>query len=387
MDDNDIILTVDGLETQFRLDEGVVRAVAGASLSIKRGTTVCVVGESGCGKSITARSILGLVEPPGVVAGGHIWWKAPARDDASSQVTRRRLQRGRRRTPRQSNGAANSTGPGDSLVDLAQLDPHSETIRRIRGNDISMVFQEPMASLSPMYTIGDQLREAIRLHLDVDQRQAHERSIGLLSRVGIPRPQDTMRAYSFQLSGGMCQRVMIAMALSCDPALLIADEPTTALDVTTQARIIDLFREVQQGTGMALMFITHDLGVVAEIADEVVVMYLGTVVERGAVDEIFHDPKHPYTKALLASMPRIDAPRGTRVEPIPGHVPAPLDRPTGCPFHPRCASAIPGLCDTMDPPDVTIGDGRTARCVLYEPKLLDASHDLTEAATTKRASQ
>jgi peptide/nickel transport system ATP-binding protein len=328
----DNLLAIKGLKTHFFIREGAVRAVDGVTLTVPRGKTVCVVGESGCGKSVTARSVLGLVDEPGRIVAGEIWWR---RDSGEP-------------------------------VDLAALDPKSEQMRRVRGGEISMVFQEPMASLSPMYTVGAQLMEAIQLHLPLDKDQARDRAIGLLRRVGIPRPEQRLDAYSFQLSGGMCQRVMIAIALACDPALLIADEPTTALDVTTQARIVDLIRELQADTGMSVLFITHDLGVVAEIADEVVVMYLGTVVEHGSVDEIFHDPKHPYTKALLGSIPRMGAGTRQRLTTIQGNVPHPSDRPAGCPFHPRCDSAITGVCDESEPPDVVLGPGRTARCVLHE---------------------
>ncbi|TDD67525.1 ABC transporter ATP-binding protein [Jiangella aurantiaca] len=333
------LLEIDGLATRFFTREGTVRAVDGVSLSVPRGATVCVVGESGCGKSVTARSVLGLVDEPGRIVGGRILWRP---------------------------------GDGDP-VDLAALDPNSERMRRIRGGEISMVFQEPMASLSPMHTVGSQLVEAIRLHLPLGRAEAHDRAVDLLRRVGIPRPEERMDAYSFQLSGGMCQRVMIAIALACDPALLIADEPTTALDVTTQARIIDLLRDLQAQSGMSMLFITHDLGVVAEIADEVVVMYLGTVVERGGVDEIFHDPKHPYTRALLGSVPRMGAGSRQRLTTIRGTVPHPSDRPAGCPFHPRCDAAVAGVCDRSDPPDVPVGPGRTARCVLYDEAAVPAS--------------
>ncbi|WP_165368219.1 ABC transporter ATP-binding protein [Phytoactinopolyspora endophytica] len=329
---SDALLEIDGLTTHFFTREGTVRAVDGVSLTVPAGKTVCVVGESGCGKSVTARSVLGLVDEPGRVVAGEIWWR---RD-------------------------------GQAPVDLARYGPKSEEMRRVRGGEISMVFQEPMASLSPMYTVGAQLVEAIRLHMPLDREQARERAADLLRRVGIPRPEERLDAYSFQLSGGMCQRVMIAIALAAGPALLIADEPTTALDVTTQARIIDLIHELQAETGMSVLFITHDLGVVAEIADEVVVMYLGTVVERGGVDEIFHDPKHPYTRALLGSIPRMGAGTGQRLATIRGNVPHPSDRPSGCPFHPRCGDAVAGLCDRSDPPDVRVGPGRTARCVLHE---------------------
>jgi peptide/nickel transport system ATP-binding protein len=350
------LLAIEGLKTHFFTDDGVVRAVDGVNLSLPEGRTVCVVGESGCGKSITARSILGLVESPGRVVDGHIWWRP---NDA---------------------GVGGSEAPVESAdrVDLASYDIRGERMRRIRGNEISMVFQEPMASLSPVYTVANQLVEAIQVHLQLGKEEAWKRGIQLLERVGIPRPERTMGSYPFQLSGGMCQRVMIAIALACEPRLLIADEPTTALDVTTQARIIDLLIDVQRDTGMAMMFITHDLGVVAEIADEVVVMYLGTVVEQGSVDEIFHDPKHPYTQALLASIPTMGRGVRQRLASIRGQVPHPLDRPAGCPFQPRCDHAVAGLCDTVEPPTVTLADERRVRCVLHDPELLQL-HDLGQA--------
>ena len=332
----DDVLTVEGLKTHFFLDEGLVRAVDGVTLSLPRGRTVCVVGESGCGKSITARSLLGLVEPPGRIVDGHIWW----------------------------------TGDDGDRVDLSTLGPRSERLRKIRGNEIAMVFQEPMASLSPMYTVAQHLIEAIRLHRPLSKKEARAQGLALLERVGIPHAGQRMESYPWQLSGGMCQRVMIAIALACEPRLLIADEPTTALDVTTQARILDLLKDLQAETGMSMMFITHDLGVVAEIADEVIVMYLGTVVERGSVDEIFHDPKHPYTRALLKSIPTMGHGARQRLSTIRGQVPHPMNRPQGCPFHPRCDEAIAGVCDVTDPPTVTFEDDRQARCVLYEPEQL-----------------
>jgi peptide/nickel transport system ATP-binding protein len=381
MSQSDALLTIEGLKTHFFLDEGVVRAVDGVDLRLPLGKTVCVVGESGCGKSITARSILGLVESPGRVVEGHIWWGAgngAVRDAVPTGAGARERpaparRGGNRKAPRGGHRRVEDVAPPErsGRIDLAGLDVRGERMRGIRGNEISMVFQEPMASLSPMYTVANQMTEAIRVHQPMSKEEAYQRGVELLGRVGIPRPEQTMEAYPFQLSGGMCQRVMIAIALSCEPSLLIADEPTTALDVTTQARIIDLLVDLQADTGMAMMFITHDLGVVAEIADEVVVMYLGTVVEQGAVDDIFHDPKHPYTKALLDSIPMPG--RGVRqpLRSIRGQVPHPLDRPTGCPFHPRCDEAIPGLCDSVPPPTVVLGEDRNARCVLYEPNLLD----------------
>jgi peptide/nickel transport system ATP-binding protein len=344
MPPSDVLLEIEDLRTHFFTREGVVRAVDGVNLSVPRGRTVCVVGESGCGKSVTARSVLGLVDEPGRVVSGSIWWR---RADGGS-------------------------------VDLATLGRKSEQLRRVRGAEIAMVFQEPMASLSPVHTIGSQLLEAIQMHLPLAGEEARARAVELLRRVGIPHAEQRMGSYSFELSGGMCQRVMIAIALACDPALLIADEPTTALDVTTQARILDLIRDLQADTGMSVLFITHDLGVVAEVADEVVVMYLGTVVEHGPVNDIFHDPKHPYTKALLGSIPRMGHGLKQRMTAIRGNVPHPSDRPAGCPFHPRCDEAIAGVCDVADPPEVDVGVGRTARCVLYAPERVGQALEAAE---------
>ncbi|TDD66504.1 ABC transporter ATP-binding protein [Jiangella aurantiaca] len=330
------ILRIDGLRTYFHGDESVVKAVDGVSLDVPRGRTMCVVGESGCGKSITARSVLGLIDPPGRIEGGHLWWHPD---------------------------------PEAPAVDLAGLDPRGDAIRQVRGGQIGMVFQEPMASLSPMYTIGDQLVQAIRLHRAVTPAEARELAIAQLRRVGIPQPERRFDAYSFQLSGGMCQRVMIAIALSCDPALLIADEPTTALDVTTQARILDLIAQLQEETGMSVMFITHDLGVVAEIADDVTVMYLGTAAEQGSVTDIFDRPRHPYTQALLASVPTLGQARKERLAAIAGMVPSPENRPVGCPFHTRCPSVMPGLCDVTAPAVRPLGDRHAAACHLLDPGL------------------
>lgn len=326
------LLRVEGLRTHFETPDGTVKAVDGVDLVVKPGTTMCVVGESGCGKSISARSVMQLVDRPGKIVGGQVWWQ-PENEPAT---------------------------------DLLSLEPDSEAIRKIRGDQIGMVFQEPMASLSPMYTVGAQLSEAIRLHRDISKDKAREMSIDLLRRVGIPHPESRFNTYPFQLSGGLCQRVMIAIALSCDPQLLIADEPTTALDVTTQARILDLLKELQQDTGMAMMFITHDLGVVAEIADEVTVMYLGRVAESGPVHEIFSNPKHPYTQALLESIPDV---RGggarQRLRTVRGMVPHPQNRPSGCPFRTRCDFAMPGICDVEAPPLTQIDDCHTAFCHLH----------------------
>jgi peptide/nickel transport system ATP-binding protein len=322
------LLQLRGLRTHIEVPGGVLRLLDGVDLDVDRGRTVCIVGESGCGKSMTARSIIRLVPPPLRMVGGQIL-----------------LLR-----------------PDGEVIDLAALDPYGSQMRAIRGRDIGMIFQEPMTALSPVHTIGNQMLEGIRLHERVSRADARERSIDMLRRVGLPRPADRLDAYSFQLSGGMRQRAMIAMALVCGPSLLIADEPTTALDVTTQAQILDLMRELRAEFAMSILFITHDLGVVAEMADEVVVMYLGTIVERGSVDQVFHDPRHPYTRALLRSNPRHDDTPARRLRVIAGSVPDPLNRPAGCPFHNRCEDAIAGTCDQIDPPLTTLGDGHSARC-------------------------
>ena len=328
---DDVLLEVKEVKTHFFTDEGIVKAVEGVNLSLKRGQTLCVVGESGCGKSVTARSILRIVPPPGEIVSGEILF-------------------------RQRDGRT---------VDLAQLNPKGREIREIRGGEISMIFQEPMSSLSPVHTIGSQIMEAILLHLPVTKQEARKRAVSMLDLVGIPRPSETLDAYSFELSGGMRQRAMIAIALACEPQLLIADEPTTALDVTTQANILDLIADLQQESGMSVLFITHDLGVVAEIADEVVVMYLGRDVESGDVDAIFHDPKHPYTRALLQSIPRYDSRDNKRLYSIKGTVPHPFDRPAGCPFHPRCDDFIAGQCNRIDPQRALVSRDHNARCLLY----------------------
>ncbi len=326
------LLEVRGLKTHFETPAGVVRILDGIDLEVGRGRTLCIVGESGCGKSMTARSIIRLVPPPLRMVGGEIL-----------------LHR-----------------PDGQVADLARLDPFGRAIRAIRGRDIGMIFQEPMTALSPVHTIGNQMMEAIRLHERVSRTEARERSIEMLRRVGLPRPAERLDAYSFQLSGGMRQRAMIAMALVCGPSLLIADEPTTALDVTTQAQILDLMRALRADFGMSILFITHDLGVVAEMADEVVVMYLGKVVERGSVAQVFRDPRHPYTRALLRSNPGLDQSPGRRLRVIAGTVPDPLNRPPGCPFHSRCEEAIPGQCDRIDPPPFAVGPGHSASCLIAD---------------------
>lgn len=336
MSTSEPIVAVRNLKTHFFTSEGVVKAVDGASFDVHPGKTLGVVGESGCGKSIAAKSILRIVEKPGRIVAGEILL---------------------RRT--ESNGQGH-------VIDLARLDSQSKEMRSIRGRDIALIFQEPMTSLSPVHTVGDQIVEAIRLHHRVSKREARDRTIELFQSVGIPRAEQRVDNYSFQLSGGLRQRAVIAMALSCNPQLLIADEPTTALDVTTQAQILDLLRSIQGERGMSLMLITHDLGVIAEMADEVVVMYLGRVVEKGPVDDIFHAPKHPYTRALLQSIPSVASETRVKLPTITGSVPHPYNRPPGCPFHPRCPSYMKGRCEQQEPGLVSVGRNHEASCFLYE---------------------
>ncbi|MCS7056464.1 MAG: ABC transporter ATP-binding protein [Thermoflexales bacterium] len=325
------------LRVHFFTDEGVVKAVDGVDLVVPRGKTTCIVGESGCGKSVMSLAALRIVQKPGRIVSGQILWHSKS----------------------------------GNVIDLAKLNPKGRDIRKIRGAEIAMIFQEPMTSLSPLYTIGNQIGEAIRLHQGVSKQEARARTIEMLRKVRIPRPERLVDEYPFRLSGGMRQRAMIAMALSCNPSLLIADEPTTALDVTTQAQILDLMLELQQEYGMSIMFITHDLGVVAEIADYVAVMYLGRVVENADVDTVFNNPKHPYTQALLGSVPKITATRQP-LEPIQGMVPSPFRRPSGCTFHPRCAKVMP-ICRTVEPSVISLDGGQRVRCLLYDEAAREAT--------------
>jgi peptide/nickel transport system ATP-binding protein len=330
------LLSVRDLHTHFPLDEGTVIAVDGASFDLYPGQTLGIVGESGCGKSVTARSILRILDRPGRIVEGEILLRRRGGDDAFSDV-----------------------------VDLVGLDPDGQTMRAIRGGEIALVFQEPMTSFSPVHTIGNQILEAIMLHRSVSKKAARAIAIDQLRQVGIPLPEQRVDEYAFQLSGGLRQRAMIAMALSCHPNLLIADEPTTALDVTTQAQILDLMRKLQRELGMAIMLITHDLGVIAEMADHVAVMYLGQVVESAPVDDIFHAPKHPYTQALLQSIPRMQTTTRQRLASIMGSVPHPYARPSGCPYYPRCASFIAGVCDQSEPTLQTVAANHKVSCFLH----------------------
>ncbi len=342
-----VLLEVKGLKTYFPLDEGTVRAVDGADFTIERGKTLAVVGESGCGKSVTAQSILRIVPPPGRIIEGELLYHRYSNDEESFAMA--------------------------DVIDLATLNPKGPEIRAIRGNEIAMVFQEPMTSLSPVHTMGDQIMESIMLHQKVSKVEARERAIAMLDRVGMPRPSVTVDAYPFELSGGMRQRGMIAMALSCRPSLLIADEPTTALDVTTAAQILDLMRQLQEEMGMAIHYITHDLGVVAEIADKAVVMYLGKVVEQADVDTLYYNPLHPYTQALLRSIPRITEDRRQWLEAIKGMVPDPYNLPSGCPFHPRCLRVGPD-CAHIDPPWLEVEPGHWVRCCRYDDGQCETGH-------------
>ena len=333
------LLSVRDLKTYFSQDEGTVKAVDGVSFDLYPGGTLGIVGESGCGKSVTARSILGIVDRPGRIVDGQI------------QFRRR---------------SANGRTDADRIVDLAKLAVDGEEMRAIRGAEIALIFQEPMSSFSPVHTIGNQIDEVIMLHQQLGRRPARAKTIEMLWRVGVSSPEERVSQLSNQLSGGLRQRAMIAMALSCNPTLLIADEPTTALDVTTQTQILQLMRQLQKEDGMAIMLITHDLGVVAEMATDVAVMYLGRVVEQAPVDAIFHDPKHPYTRALLRSIPRIRSRTRERLTPIAGAVPHPYDRPRGCPFHPRCPDFMPGTCDRRAPDLRPVSEQHSVSCFLYD---------------------
>ncbi len=325
------LIEVKNLKTYFFTEDGVVRAVDGVDFTIDPEKTLGVVGESGCGKSVTALSVMGLVQtPPGKITEGEILYH---RDG--------------------------------NVTDLTQLNPKGRKYRSIRGNEIAMIFQEPMTSLNPVYTIGNQIMEAIILHQHLRKREAHKKAIEMLRSVGIPVPEQRVDEYPHQLSGGMRQRAMIAMALSCNPSLLIADEPTTALDVTIQAQVLDLMNDLRKDFHAAIQFITHDLGVIAQMADDVVVMYLGKIVESATSSETFHNPKHPYTQGLLNSIPSLTTTKDERLIPIKGVVPDPFDVPEGCGFEPRCPHAM-DICKREIPTLKEIAPGHQVSCFLYE---------------------
>ena len=341
MKSDQLLLEVTDLKTYFFCDEGTVRAIDGVDFNVWRGQTLGVVGESGCGKSVTARSILRIVPKPGRIVNGEITLYRECGSGNGSTVT--------------------------EMVKLTELDPKGAMIRSIRGCEIAMVPQEPMTSLSPVHTIGNQIAEAIMLHQKVGKAEARAKAIEILDWVGFPQPQKRVDAYPHQLSGGLRQRAVIAMALSCHPSLLIADEPTTALDVTTEAQILRLMRSLQQELGMAILYITHNLGVVAQMTEDVIVMYMGRVVEEANVDTLFHNPLHPYSQALLRSIPRLGQTtrERRRLESIRGTVPDPYSIPKGCSFHPRCSRKIDGVCDQQVPPTVQVQPGHQVRCMLY----------------------
>ena len=327
----DNILEVNELAVTLSADQGKVDVIQSVSFTLEPGRTLALVGESGCGKSVTAASILRLLPSELAITRGSIRFRSPE----SGEVT-----------------------------DIAKLAPRGAAIRGLRGNDIAMIFQEPMSSFSPLYTIGNQISEVVRLHRKVSRKEARDITAGLLDRVGIPDARAAVDRYPHQYSGGMRQRAMIAKALSCDPALLIADEPTTALDMTIQAQIIELMQELQQELRMAIIFITHDLAMVAQVADEVCIMYAGRVVERGYVRDIFHDAKHPYTRDLLNAMPRLGNLSQALVA-IEGNVPGLYDMPSGCRFHPRCTSLVAGTCNVRAPDLARMSESHIVECHLH----------------------
>jgi len=322
---NNNILEIKHLKTYFFTSRGVVKAVDGVGFSLRKGQNLCLVGESGCGKTTIALSILRLIDsPPGKIIGGEVWYH------------------------------------GEDL-----LHSSGKRLRQIRGNQIAMIFQDPQSSLNPVFTVGDQVAEQIKLHLGLKRKQAMERASYLMEQVGIPRARERMKDYPHQFSGGMKQRVMIAAALSCNPEILIADEPTTALDTTIKAQILDIFRDLKQNRDMSILFITHDLGTVASIADRIIVMYGGRIAEAGTAFDIFDQPQHPYTQGLIACLPDISAQRD-RLTPIPGMIPSLINPPVGCIFNPRCERRLP-ICSKEIPPEVFISGEHLVVCHLYSP--------------------
>ncbi|SDM84049.1 peptide/nickel transport system ATP-binding protein [Paenibacillus sp. yr247] len=336
-----VIMEMKDVKVHFHLDEGVLKAVDGIDLQIKRGKTLGIVGESGCGKSVTSQAMLRIVPKPGEVEG---------------EI---KLYRG---------GTAGLKG---EAVDLAKLDPRGKEIRNIRGDEIAMIFQEPMKAFSPIHTIGNQIMEAILLHVTENKQEAYRMAVDILKKVGMSNPEQRLSEYPHQLSGGMRQRAMIAMALSCNPSILIADEPTTALDVTVQAQVLQLINDLKANHDTSVIFITHDLGVIAEMSDEVAVMYLGKIVEYTDVDSLFHNPKHPYTKALLNSIPAIGR-TNKRLESIEGTVPFPMNLPKGCGFYSRCKQAVDGVCNVADIPFIQVNKDHKVRCLMVETETKEA---------------
>ena len=340
----DTILRINNLHTYFYTDIGVSKALNGVSFDIPARKVMGVVGESGCGKSVTALTCLRLLPRAGKIIKGDI-------------TLYRKVEK------------PGGKGMVVDEIKLTDLDPMGQEIRNIRGDELAMIFQEPMTSLNPSYTVGDQIAETIILHQKVDKAEAATRSIRILDQVGMANPKAIFNRFPHELSGGMRQRAMIAMGLSCNPAVLFADEPTTALDVTTEAQILDLMRDLQAQLGMTIVFITHNLGVVAQMCDAVCVMYLGRIVEQAAIEPIFYNAYHPYTKALLNSIPHAGSRVHSRLQPIRGVVPDPYSSIRGCPFHPRCNAFMPGKCDKAVPAVTTVEEGHTVRCFLYSDEV------------------
>ncbi|MDF2835632.1 MAG: oligopeptide/dipeptide transporter, ATPase subunit [Paenibacillus sp.] len=330
------ILTVRDLKIKIGMDNGIMHAVDGVDLRIYKGKTLGLVGESGCGKSLTSRSLIGI-NPKECETSGSIVYHSPSSHELNG-------------------------------TDLLSLKPTSKQIRSLRGRKISMIFQEPMTAFSPMYTIGNQIMEAIITHRTKNKKEAKKIALEMLAKVGISDQEKRFDQYPHEFSGGMRQRAMISMALSCNPELLIADEPTTALDVTIQAQVLELMKGLQAEYGMAILLVTHDLGIIAEMCDEVAVMYLGKIVEQAPVKEIFANPKHPYTKGLLRSMPRLGGSKGRRLDSIEGSVPMPIDMPPMCGFYDRCRDRIEGVCNRSAVPVTRISDEHSVRCFLYSER-------------------
>lgn len=336
MRENDnVILKLKDVKVHFKLDEGLLKAVDGIDLTIKKGKTLGIVGESGCGKSVASQAILMIVPKPGFVEGEILLYE------------RKNEKKG-------------------EPIDLVKLNAQGKEIRDIRGGDIAMIFQEPMKAFSPIHTIGNQIMEGILLHVTNDPKEARQLALEILKKVGMPNAEQRLDEYPHQLSGGMRQRAMIAMALSCNPSILIADEPTTALDVTVQAQVLQLINDLKNNIGTSVIFITHDLGVISEMSDEVAVMYLGKVVEYTDVDTLFHGALHPYTVALLESIPSIAKTAKSKLESIEGTVPFPMNLPKGCGFYSRCKRAKDGVCNVDDIPMIEIDEGHFVRCVLVQ---------------------
>lgn len=340
-----IMLSVKNLSISFRTDEGIITPVQNISFEVKPGRTLGLVGESGSGKSISTKALMQLL-PGNSILSDETEMHYRAKDGSD--------------------------------VEIHKLKKTGRPIRKIRGGEIGMIFQEPMASFSPVYTIGNQMMEAIRLHRKVGKKEARQIAIDMLNKVGISNAEGRVDQYPHEMSGGMRQRAMIALALSAEPALLIADEPTTALDVTIQAQVLELMKDLQRDLDMGMIFITHDLGVIAHIADDIAVMYLGTIIETGSTRDVINNPKHPYTQGLLNALPSLNK-LEERLSPVPGDIPSPNERPTGCPFQTRCSQAIAGLCDVKEPSEVHIGDEHAVRCWLHDAEQIAPQQERVSA--------